>query len=126
MNSGSTVSTKSAIPVAAARPAVKVKLPSGVLPILDIIDPNVDADSKLEDTVKREEAVKSSGVKTGIGNEDMKIPGGNNGNPQDDGQEMAVRRHIGEQILHRLDNADWLRDKGVQEIGDFGNEKLPE
>lgn len=125
VNAASTVSNKSANPVVAARPVPKVKLPSGVLPILDIIDTNFEANVKPDDRRKDDADENGAAVKLANGNDDSKNHQkiqAVNAIVQAPGQ--PGRRHFGEEILHRQNDANWFREKGVQEIGeigDFGN-----
>lgn len=120
VNSASTIANKSGNPAALAKPAAKVKLPFGVLPILNIIDSNVEPNGKAEEMKKMEED-KNAAVRDNANEESKdrgKIQAANNAVPQ-----VAGRRHMGEQILNGADDAEWFRAKGIQEIGDdLGNE----
>ncbi|XP_043273999.1 Golgi integral membrane protein 4 [Venturia canescens] len=120
VNSASTIANKSANPVVPVKSAPKVKLPFGVLPILNIIDSNVELNAKAEETKKigddKNAAVRDNANEGGKNR--GPIQPANNAVPQ-----VSGRRHMGEQILNGPDDAEWFRAKGIQEIGDdLGNE----
>ncbi|XP_066601675.1 Golgi integral membrane protein 4-like isoform X2 [Prorops nasuta] len=87
---------------------LKMKLPAGVVPIPIIeklqIEKNIDVQSKVSQVDDSKEKRKAQEI-------DL-----------DDGPVENVGRHVGEEILNRHANPDWLRVKPhVQEVGDEPN-----
>jgi len=114
---------------APVKPLSKVKLPVGVLPIPEIIEPKVaDEEKRQQDEIrKRDDAA---------GHNNQPLPG----NAADNKEEKEplveagnldppfvvnppVARHIGEQIVDRRAKDNWIRmGPGVQEVGEEPNQ----
>lgn len=114
--------------VAPVRPLSKVKLPVGVLPIPEIIEPKVADEEKRqqEEIRKRDDAVPHNNQPppaNAADNKDEKEPIVEAGNldPPFVANPPAAR-HVGEQIDRRAKDA-WLRmGPGVQEVGEELNQ----
>ncbi|XP_012226210.1 Golgi integral membrane protein 4 [Linepithema humile] len=114
---------------APARPLLKVKLPVGVLPIPEIIEPKVADEEKRqqEEIQKRDDAAAHNNQQlpgNAADNKEEKEPIVEAGNlDQPFVANPPAVRHIGEQIVERRAKDSWFKmEPGVQEVGEEPNQ----
>lgn len=128
-NNANLVSPSLADKAAPARPLSKVKLPVGVLPIPEIIEPKVVDEEKRqqEEIRKRDDAAAHNNQPlpgNAADNKEEKEPIVEAGNldPPFVANPPAAR-HIGEQIVERRAKDAWFKvGPGVQEVGEEPNQ----